>query len=118
MSSPQDLSAPPTPPHGEDAVSCSHCDAVCCRLTVVVTPEDTLVPRHLVERDPRGLDVMARDEDGWCVAVDQSRMCCSIYELRPYTCRKFAMGSGYCRSERAAYRTRFDGDAIGLALVD
>lgn len=84
------------------AVSCSSCDAVCCRLTVVVMPDDP-VPRHLVWRDHRGLDVMARDEDGWCVAVDQTRMCCSIYELRPKTCRKFVMGSAYCRSERAAY---------------
>jgi Fe-S-cluster containining protein len=87
----------------DSTVSCSACDAVCCRLTVVVMPED-IVPRHLVERTAQGLDVMARDEDGWCVAVDQTRMCCSIYEQRPGICRKFAMGSGYCRAERENYR--------------
>lgn len=94
----------------DPAVSCSSCDAVCCRLTVVVMPDDP-VPRHLVWRDHRGLDVMARDEDGWCVAVDQARMCCSIYELRPKTCRKFVMGSAYCRSERSAYGHADPGEA-------
>lgn len=106
--------------HDEDvvvdpSVSCDHCDAVCCRLTVVVMPED-IVPRHLVERTEQGLDVMARDEDGWCVAVDQNRMCCSIYEQRPGICRKFTMGSGYCRSEREAYSHRYDRE-IPLTVI-
>ncbi|MFC3129266.1 YkgJ family cysteine cluster protein [Coralloluteibacterium stylophorae] len=83
-------------------VQCSACDAVCCRLQVVVMPEDD-VPRHLVERSPRGLETMARGEDGWCIALDEARMCCSIYSQRPATCRRFVMGSAYCRSERAAY---------------
>jgi Fe-S-cluster containining protein len=87
----------------DTTVSCTGCDAVCCRLTVVVMPEDN-VPRHLVERSPKGLDVMARGEDGWCIAVDHTRMCCSIYEQRPGICRKFAMGSAYCRDERENYR--------------
>jgi len=47
---------------------------------------------------------MARDEEGWCVAVDPKRMCCSIYEQRPAICRKFAMGSPYRRDERASYQ--------------
>src|SRR5665647_3208208 len=75
----------------DPTVSCSSCDAVCCRLTVVVMPEDR-VPRHLVERTAQGLDVMARDEEGWCVAIDHRHMRCSIYEQRPGICRKFAMG--------------------------
>lgn len=87
----------------DPTVSCSRCDAVCCRLTVVVMPEDK-VPSHLVERTPQGLDVMARGEDGWCIALDHTRMCCSIYEQRPDICRKFAMGSAYCRDEREQYR--------------
>lgn len=97
-------------------VSCSRCDAVCCRLTVVLMPEDD-VPRHMVERLVDGPEVMARDEEGWCVAVDHSRMCCSIYDQRPGVCRKFAMGSAYCRSERAAYR-EMQAQAIPLALID
>jgi uncharacterized protein len=94
-------------------VSCSACDAVCCRLTVVVMPEDD-VPRHLVERTPAGLEVMARDEEGWCVAVDHRHMHCGIYEQRPGICRKFAMGSAYCRDERAVYREQV---ARGIPLT-
>ncbi|MEP6634350.1 MAG: YkgJ family cysteine cluster protein, partial [Luteimonas sp.] len=73
----------------DPSVSCSACDAVCCRLTVLVMPEDA-VPRHLVARNAEGLEVMARGEDGWCIAIDEHRMCCSIYEQRPAICRKFA----------------------------
>lgn len=99
----------------DPTVSCTTCDAVCCRLTVVVMPEDT-VPRHLVERTAQGLDVMAHDEDGWCVAVDHTRMCCSIYDQRPDICRKFAMGSAYCRAEREAYGHRSERD-IPITVV-
>src|SRR3546814_14476402 len=80
----------------DPTVSCGNCDAVCCRLTVILMPEDR-VPRHLTTRTAHGLEVMARDEEGWCVAVDKNRMCCSIYEQSPAVCRKFAMGSEYCR---------------------
>ena len=90
----------------DTSVSCGRCDAVCCRLTVVVMPEDD-VPRHLVERSEQGLEVMAHDEDGWCVAVDSARMCCSIYETRPAICRKFAMGGPYCREIRADLADRY-----------
>ena len=99
----------------DPAVSCSRCDAVCCRLTVLVMPGDN-VPRHLVERNDHGLEVMARGEDGWCIAVDHNRMCCGIYEQRPGICRKFAMGSAYCRDERAQYRHDM-ANAIPLALL-
>lgn len=85
-----------------DAAACSACDAVCCRLTVVLLPGDQ-VPGHLTAHTPEGLHVMARDEDGWCVAVDGARMCCSIYESRPAICRKFRMGGPYCLDIRAEY---------------
>lgn len=97
----------------DPSVSCSSCDAVCCRLTVVVMPEDR-IPRHLTTDTAQGLEVMARDEEGWCVAVDHARMCCSIYEKRPAICRKFAMGSPYCRDERATYREQM---LRGIPLV-
>jgi len=86
------------------AAECSRCDAVCCRLTIVVQPEDG-VPAHLTNVDPSGLTVMARDEDGWCVAVDAARMCCSIYDARPQVCRAFAMGGPGCQAVRADYAT-------------
>ncbi|GHA79199.1 YkgJ family cysteine cluster protein [Cognatilysobacter bugurensis] len=87
-------------------VECSACDAVCCRLTVVLLPGDR-VPEHLTELTDEGLPVMARDEDGWCVAIDSARMCCSIYETRPAICRKFAMGGPYCREVREEYATHY-----------
>jgi Fe-S-cluster containining protein len=91
----------------DPSVSCSACDAVCCRLTVVVMPDDK-VPRMYTTHTPEGLEVMARDEDGWCVAMDRNRMCCGVYEQRPDVCRRFTMGSGFCRAEREAYSHRFD----------
>ncbi|QNP40526.1 YkgJ family cysteine cluster protein [Lysobacter solisilvae (ex Woo and Kim 2020)] len=81
---------------------CDACDAVCCRLTVVLMPEDN-VAAHLTARTPAGLLVMAHGEDGWCVALDGARMCCSIYATRPVICRKFAMAGPYCREVRADY---------------
>ena len=56
----------------------------------------------------------ARDEDGWCVAIDQRRMCCSIYGQRPAICRKFEMGGPYCREVRADYADR---NARGIPLA-
>lgn len=94
-------------------ISCSACDAVCCRLTVVVMPDD-VVPRHLVERTNQGLDVMARDEEGWCVAQDPSHHGCTIYATRPLLCRKFAMGGPYCVEVREDYADR---RARGIPLV-
>lgn len=80
---------------------CSACDAVCCRLTVVVQPEDRIADHLTTEQD--GLRVMARDEDGWCVAMDSARMCCSIYEARPAICRGFRMGGAHCEAVREDY---------------
>ena len=91
---------------------CARCDAVCCRLTVVVQPEDR-VPMHLTTHTSAGLEVMARDEEGWCVALDSARMCCAIYDTRPQVCRKFVMAGPYCRDIRADYRDR---NARGIPL--
>jgi Fe-S-cluster containining protein len=96
-----------------EAPHCDRCDAVCCRLTVVLMPEDD-VPLRFTARNEHGVEVMARDEDGWCVAIDQARMCCSIYELRPTICRKFPMGGPYCRDVRADYADR---NARGIPLT-
>ncbi len=84
---------------------CERCDAVCCRLTVVVQPEDRM-PRHLTTHTRDGLEVMARDEEGWCVAVDAARMCCSIYDTRPQVCRRFEMAGPYCHDVRADHIDR------------
>lgn len=86
----------------DPTVSCSACDAVCCRLTVTIAPGDA-VPDRMLERNAQGVEVMAHGEDGWCIALDRGRMCCGIYAQRPAICRKFAMGAAYCRDERARY---------------
>lgn len=91
------------------SISCQRCDAVCCRQTVLVMPEDRGVPRHMIDRTPEGLEVMAQDEDGWCVAMDPNRMNCSIYDRRPGVCRAFQMGSRDCREVREIYAHLYDG---------
>lgn len=93
---------------------CSRCDALCCRLTVVVFPEDD-IPAYLTDTNAQGVTVMARDPDGWCVALDGARMNCGIYETRPSICRKFAMSGPYCLDVRAeAARTA---QAIPIRVV-
>lgn len=109
------MSARPAETYPPDApIDCGACDAVCCRLTVVLLPGDD-VPAHLTTVTDAGLPVMARDEDGWCVAVDSARMCCSIYASRPAICRKFAMGGPYCREVREIHARDY-GRAIPLTL--
>ena len=85
---------------------------------MVLLPGDD-VPERLTEWTDEGLHVMARDEDGWCVAVDGARHCCSIYESRPAICRKFAMGGPYCQAVRQDYAAEHAHDsqrAIPLTL--
>lgn len=86
-------------PTDKPAANCATCRALCCRLTVVLTPGDA-VPPALTATLASGLPVMARGEDGWCVAVDRVHMRCSIYAQRPSACRRFAMNGPYCRSVR------------------
>ena len=84
------------------AVRCADCAAVCCRLTVVLLPGDS-VPAWLTDSDEHGLEIMAKGDDGWCVALDRHSMRCTIYERRPQICAEFAMGGAYCRVERDAW---------------
>ena len=81
-------------------VHCSNCEAACCRLLVVLLPGDDIAP-HLTAVSDAGLDVMARGEDGFCVALDATTHRCTIYATRPQICRKFAMAGPYCREIRA-----------------
>ncbi|MGY0559301.1 MULTISPECIES: YkgJ family cysteine cluster protein [unclassified Luteimonas] len=97
-----------------DSPHCSACDAVCCRLTVVLQPGDS-VPAHLTTQADDGLQVMARDEEGWCVAIDPARMQCRIYDTRPENCRRFAMAGNDCRQVRADY-TRQGEQGIPLVM--
>lgn len=89
----------------DPSVRCDTCEAVCCRLTVVLMPEDR-VPGWLVQEDARGLRTLVKDADGWCAAMDRADFRCGIYSERPAICRKFAMGSPSCRHERAQWAAR------------
>ncbi len=92
----------PFDPYAESvnpSVSCNDCEAVCCRLTVLLMPDDH-VPEWLIDRDVHGMETLAKGEDGWCAAVDPNTSRCTIYEQRPAICRKYTMGSPGCRDER------------------
>lgn len=96
------LEAPPAP---AATISCASCDAVCCRMTVVLQDGDDIA-EHLTDYTDAGLHVMARDEFGWCVAVDPAGRGCSIYGARPQVCRRFLMAGPYCRAIREDYADR------------
>ena len=83
----------------ETEVTCSNCEACCCRLEVMLLT-DTGVPDRFIEIDKWGGMVMERLEDGWCAALDRNTMLCTIYENRPLVCREFEMGSYECIIER------------------
>ncbi|WP_421569387.1 YkgJ family cysteine cluster protein [Stenotrophomonas sp. PD6] len=82
--------------------NCSRCSAQCCRLTAVLGASEDLPP-HLITHIAGGQRAMAKGEDGWCVALDRTRMCCGIYDERPAVCRRFVMAGPYCSAI-------FDGD--------
>lgn len=88
--------------HIDPAISCGRCEAVCCRLKVVLLPGD-VVPAWLLDHDEAGMPVLAKNEEGWCAAIDPERLCCTIYEQRPTICRDFEMGSADCRAERKSW---------------
>ena len=82
---------------------CDRCEAVCCRLTVVLEDGDE-IPAELTARTGNGERVMAHGADGWCVAAADRR--CSIYDRRPQACRRFAMAGPYCRALRTEHADR------------
>lgn len=84
-------------------IQCSDCQACCCQLPVRVLPGDE-PPEHFLDEDADGYLIMAKADDGWCVALDRERMCCGIYEQRPFVCREFAMGGGDCAEVRDDWR--------------
>lgn len=67
-----------------------------------VLPGDE-VPAHLLDTDDYGCTVMARNEEGWCAAIDPYHLRCTIYPQRPAICRQFRMGGDDCRSVRQDY---------------
>ena len=62
-----------------DDLRCATCQACCCQLPVRVLPGDD-PPRHLIDEDDEGYLILAKADDGWCVALDRASMRCTIYE--------------------------------------
>ncbi|MFB9137626.1 YkgJ family cysteine cluster protein [Vibrio sp. AK197] len=83
----------------DSSVSCSNCQACCCRLEVMLIT-DTGVPEEHIAIDAWGGETMRRLSDGWCSAMDRQTYLCTIYEQRPWICREFEMGSDDCVTER------------------
>jgi Fe-S-cluster containining protein len=82
-------------------ISCDNCEACCCRLEVLLLT-DTGVPGHLIRINQWGEMTMARQDDGWCAALNRNTLMCMIYEKRPLVCREFEAGSNDCINEQAA----------------
>jgi len=97
----------------DPSISCGDCEAVCCRFTVVLMPEDH-VPEWLIDRESHQVETLAKDASGWCAAIDHDTWRCTIYESRPVICRKFAMGGPGCRYERSRW---FGGKAVPTPVV-
>ena len=85
----------------DQKVSCSTCRANCCRLEVMLI-DDNKVPPQYITTDQWGAETMTRLDDGWCSALDRDTFLCRIYEIRPWICREFEMGSSECLEERAS----------------
>lgn len=83
-------------------VTCDTCQAVCCRMQVLLIG-DNRVPDALTESADWGGQVMRRLDDGWCAALDRNTMRCTIYAVRPQVCRDYQMGGGDCIEERLAF---------------
>jgi Fe-S-cluster containining protein len=92
----------PTKQLPAEKITCSNCEACCCRLEVIII-SDTGVPERHIDRDQWGGETMARLDDGWCSALDRESLKCTIYDNRPWICREFEMASYECAIERQAH---------------
>ena len=67
------------------------CHAVCCRLHVVLAPQD--VDEGVVAWEPDHPFQLRHEDDGWCAHVVRADggepAGCSIHERRPLTCRRY-----------------------------
>ncbi len=86
----------------DSSISCTACEACCCRLEVILMGDDD-VPQELTVEDRWGGWVMRRLEDGWCAALDRNTMKCTIYERRPGVCSEYQTGGSDCIIERSRH---------------
>jgi Fe-S-cluster containining protein len=75
--------------------ACAGCGK-CCHLVVELAQVgDDVPPEMVVEHD--GVRCMDQRGDGACVALDPITRLCTIYEVRPQTCRDFKRAEELCR---------------------
>lgn len=53
-------------------------------------------------RKAAGIEV---GEDGWCIFYDKEGDKCSIYNIRPQTCKNFEIGGEICLKTRENFKT-------------
>ena len=84
--------------------NCSNCKALCCRLEVqLIDDADEKIPVQYTEQTADLYYRMKRGEDGWCEALNRDTMLCTIYEMRPFICREYALGDYDCIAEREKF---------------
>ena len=71
---------------------------------VALRPGDSVPEDLVVEHD--GVRCLDQRGNGACVALDAATQLCTIYEMRPQTCRDFARGSDPCRAILAKFAAR------------
>ena len=82
-------------------VPCVGCGACCGRMLVTeVCPGhsevDDMVPKDMIEQVD-GFFIMKKNPQTLvCVAFDEEKKCCTIYDRRPETCRDFEPGCQMC----------------------
>ena len=86
QSIPDKYSCTPAP-----AIDCENrvalCKAACCRLNVVLSPQD--VQEGVVSWDSERPFLNAQDSKGYCVHLEGPACRCSVYAYRPAACRVY-----------------------------
>ena len=62
---------------------------------VELRPGDLIPAELVVEHD--GVRCMDQRGNGACVGLDAQTNLCTLYEIRPQTCREFNRGEALCR---------------------
>ncbi len=70
---------------GAHTVSCL---AHCCKYVFALTREE--VEKNIYKYNHERPYYMAKDEDGYCTYLDRETYKCTIHNIRPIRCRKFA----------------------------
>ncbi len=64
------------------------CLAHCCKYVFALTKEE--VEKNIYKYNHERPYYMAKDEDGYCTYLDRETYKCTIHNIRPIRCRKFA----------------------------